>query len=142
MVNFLNKIKYFFSKEFRLYHFPIYIDLGFHKLWKDWWKVRKDFTRPELVYHKGDMGNFKMYDYYMDIHASTKVFENKLFAFHIEPLGWKSKYGFYEFVYEPEIVFVFNKKVIFTIRMEEPLGIGKYEYWQNLVNELFIKPRK
>ena len=52
------KIKWYFSKEHRLYTHKIYIDLGFHKLWKDWFKCRKQVNdKPILKFYKGDMGN-------------------------------------------------------------------------------------
>ena len=126
--------------ERKIYYHQIYIDLGFHKLWKDWFKVRKQLPekeRPHLKFYKGDCGHSIMCDYYMDLHASFNAFKNKKFALHVEPLGYKYKWGQYVYTYRPEIVCVFNKKIIFTIRLEEPNKDDKcreHEYWQEVVN--------
>ena len=134
-----NEIKWYFSKEHRLYAHKIYIDLGFHKLWKDWKEASKtlNFEKPKLKWHWGDCGpNDNWCEYYMDIYASYSNFKNKWFAIHIEPLGWRYKFGFYQYQYRPEIVIVLFKKVIATIRLEEPNKDDKcseYEYWEPIV---------
>ena len=131
-------IKYFFTKEWWIYHSPIYINLSFCKLYKDWWKVRKKINgKPRLVFYKGDMGNNNWCEYYMDIHASYKSFTDKWFAIHVEPLGYKYKFGMFEYTYQPEVVCVFNKKIIFTIRLEAPNKTDRcseHEYWEPIVN--------
>ena len=50
-----NEIKWYFSKEHRLYAHKIYIDLGFHKLWKDWKEASKilDYSLWLLLEAKG-----------------------------------------------------------------------------------------
>ena len=70
----------------------------------------------------------------MDIYASFKSFKNKLFALHVEPLGYKYKWGENVYTYRPEIVCVFNKKIIFTIRLMEPHNVSEHEYWQEVVS--------
>jgi len=139
------KIKNYFSKEYRLYHRKIYIDLGFHKLYKDWFKSRRKLDvkkLPKLKFYKGDCGLNIWCDYYMDCYASFNSFKNKLFAFHIEPLGYKYKWGYWVYSYAPEIVCVFNKKIIFTIRLQAPDGC-EYgtSYWQQMVN-IITKEKK
>lgn len=134
-----NEIKWYFSKEHRLYAHKIYIDLGFHKLWKDWKEASKilNLEKPKLKWHWGDCGpNDNWCEYYMDIYASYNDFKNKYFAIHIESLGWRYKFGFYQYQYRPEIVIVLFKKVIATIRLEEPNKDNKcseYEYWEPIV---------
>ena len=132
------KIKWYFSKEHRLYTHKIYIDLGFHKLWKDWFKCRKQVNdKPILKFYKGDMGNDNWCEYYMDIHASYKSFLNKWFAINVEPLGYKYKWGQFQYTYQPEVVCIFNKKIIFTIRLEAPNKTDRcseHEYWEPIVN--------
>ena len=119
-----------FKKEWWIYHSPIYINLGIYKLYKDWFKARKEVTHmPHIKLYKGDCGDSIMCDYYMDLYASFNSFKNKLFALHIEPLGWKYKWGFNVFTYCPEVVCVFNKKILFTLRLKE-----SHEYWQKVVN--------
>ena len=134
-----NEIKWYFSKEHRLYAHKIYIDLGFHKLWKDWKEASKilNLEKPKLKWHWGDCGpNNNWCEYYMDIYASYSNFKNKWFAIYIEPLGWRYKFGFYQYQYRPEIVIVLFKKVIATIRLEEPNKddeCSEYEYWEPIV---------
>ena len=123
-----NEIKWYFSKEHRLYAHKIYIDLGFHKLWKDWKEASKtlNLEKPKLKWHWGDCGpNDNWCEYYMDIYASYSDFKNKWFAIHIEPLGWRYKFGFYQYQYRPEIVIVLFKKVIGNINVQYQIE-GKY----------------
>jgi len=133
MKTFWYNIKYKFSQEYRIYHHKIYIDLGFHKLLKYLWKVRKQINIKslKLKVYKGDCGYNIWCDYYMDIRASYSDFINKWFAIHVEPLGYKYKWGFYVWEYCPEIVIVFNKKIRYTIRLETT---NNREFWQNVVN--------
>ena len=126
-----------FKKEWWIYNSPIYINFGIYKLYKDWFKARKEVDRkPHLKFYKGDCGDNMMCDYYMDLYADFYDFKNKLFAIHIEPLGWKDKWGFKVFTYCPEIVCVFNKKIIFTIRL-----IESHEYWQKVVNVITARKK-
>lgn len=112
----LDNIKYRFSEEYRIFHHNIYIRLCFHKLFRYWFKERKNILKPIVVLYKGDTVE-REFEYYMDY---PEKFENKLFGFHIEPLGWKTKFGNIEYTHCPEIVCVINKKVRFTIRLESP----------------------
>ena len=112
----LDNIKYRFSQEYRIFHHNIYIRLCFHKLFRYWFKERKNILKPIVVLYKGDTVE-REFEYYMD---HPQKFENKLFGFHIEPLGWKTKFGKIEYTHCPEIVCVINKKVRFTIRLESP----------------------
>lgn len=122
-------IKCQFNKEYRLYNHKIYLDLGFHKLFKYLHQIKNIDEKPHLKFYKGDCGFNIWCDYYMDIHTSYNSFINKWFAIHVEPLGYKYKWGYFTFTYAPEIVCVFNKKIIFTIRLEASHG-----FWQNVVD--------
>lgn len=144
MKKLLNKIRYFFSEEYRLNNHPIYIRLCFHKLYKEWFKCRKLFIKPRLVFYSGDTAE-REFDYYMDLVADYKSFENKLFGFHIEGLGWKRKWGYLTFTHCPEIVCVINKKVRFTIRLESPIiknsAIANRLYWEAILHYVYDKRR-
>jgi len=130
-----NWIKYKFSQEHRIYTHKIYIDLGFHKLWKDWFSVRKQVDgKPRLVFYKGDMGDDNWCEYYMDIIATYRDFKNKWFAIHVEPLGYKYKWMSHVYQYCPEIVIVFNKKIVYTIRLEPPKEVNDFSWWSNIIN--------
>lgn len=123
-------LKYYTSKDYRLYNHKIYIDLGFHKLWKDWWKVRKKINgKPRLVFYKGEVTDDNWCEYYMDIHASYKSFIDKWFAIHIEPMGYKTKWGENVWEYCPEVVIVFWKKIRCTIRLEAPKDVENCNWW-------------
>lgn len=137
-----NTLKYHFSKEYRLWNHKIYLDFGFHKLYKDWLKVRKNIDGiPKLKFYKGNNYPNDWCPYYMDIYASYHEFENKLFAIHIEPLGYKYKWGYCSYVYSPELVCVFNKKIRFTVRLECPKKYkdDEYSWWTKVVNLLTQK---
>lgn len=126
----LSNLKYLFTKEWWIYHSPIYIDLGFHKLWKDYNEVKKQMTaKPRLVFYKGDMGNDNWCEYYMDIHANYKDYINKWFAINVEPMGWKSVFGESQWQYCPEITIVIFKKLRYTIRLEAPKGTENENFW-------------
>jgi len=131
MSKFWNKVKYHFSDEYRIFHHPIYINLRLHRLYKDWYKVRKFYSKPKLVFYKGDTAE-REYEYYM--YDWAKYFENKLFGIHIEPVGWKTKFGIIEYTHCPEIVCVINKKVRFTIRLESPYDeLDNIFYWERIL---------
>ena len=146
-----NKIKYWFSDDYRIYHHNIYINLRFHRLIKDWWKVRKYFRFPNIKFYKGVSGGIE-FDYYME---NPGIFNNKLFGFHIEGLGHKYKWYENVYTYCPEIVCVFNRKVLFTIKFESPklytyvdsplkdMEYGKipvtnnHMYWQSIIDCIY-----
>lgn len=133
-----NRIKYIFTDEYRIFHHPIYINLRLHRLIKDWYKCRKVFVKPKLVFYKGDTAE-REFDYYM--YDCAKEFENKFFAIHTESLGWKYKWGAYVFTHSPEIVCIFKGKVRFTIRFEYNIDskrndIANRLYWEAIINYL------
>ena len=134
--------KFKFSEEYRIFHHPIYINLKFHRLWIDWFKCRKVFIKPKLRLYKGDSAE-REFTYYM--YDWQEDFEKKFFGFHIERLGWKTKWGAYVFTHSPEIVCVFKGKVRFTIRVEYPGDIYYNQdknkianrlYWEAIINYL------
>ena len=138
-------LRYRFTEEYRIYHHPIYIRLCFHKLFKYWFKLRKKFVKPVWKFYKGDTAE-REFDYYMESPAS---FQNKIFGFHIESLGYKHKWGQIRYTHCPEIVCVINKKVRFTLRLECPEDAYIYDnsrklrkvfntmYWESILNEYF-----
>ena len=138
MTKLLNRIKYIFTDEYRIFHHPIYINLRLHRLIKDWYKCRKVFVKPKFILYKGDSAERK-FDYYM--YDCAKEFENKFFAIHTESLGWKNKWGTYVFTHSPEIVCIFKGKVRFTIRLEYNIeskrnDIANRLYWEAIINYL------
>lgn len=141
---FIAKLQYSFTDEYRIYRHPIYINLRFWRLFKYRNKAKYKYVKPKFVFYKGATDRPE-YKYYME---SPSSFENKLFGLHIEPVGYKYKWRILEYIYCPEIVCVFNKKILFTIRLEAP-DTDYYEdkedfkksanllYWENVLKYVF-----
>ena len=123
----LNSVKYKIWSYF-WYKSPIYICLNPFKIFRFWWKARKDFLKPEIVKHNLKRGDSLGSDYF---YLDTDV-NNKCLHINFEGCEWKSKYGDVRFEAVPYIIIVlFNKVWIWGL--EAPL------YEQRTPNEYNYK---
>ena len=116
----LNSVKYKIWSYF-WYRSPIYICLNPFKIFRFWWKARKDFLKPEIVKHKLKRGDSLNSDYF---YLDTNV-NNKWLHINFEGCEWKSKFGDVRFEAVPYIIIVLLhiiSPVIAIVKVTSSLG--------------------
>ena len=113
-----NKI---YWKIYNYFHYksPIFISsLNIFKLYKDWWKARKDFHRPFMKIYKMKVDeNILGSDYF---YIETETYKKWLYI-NIESCGYKLKWGEYRFENVPYICIIWKNKIKWIIGLEAPL---------------------
>lgn len=123
-INKFRNIIYKISSWFK-YESPIYIEFNIFRLWRYYWKARKYFKSPDIVFHKLNINDSLGSDYFC-LPVET---HNKIFHMSIEACDWKSKFGEIRFEAVPYICIIISNKIKYVIGLEAPLWKFRQEKW-------------